>query len=818
MKRIFLLTLAPLFAFAAGPAPYPVSVNSQSPVVTSLQSYQANERTFRVTFKDGTNAVDLTGYVPAMSWATTNTATNVATSSWAYVNSSTSGIVDFTFTPAAMNTNGTFIYEVGVAGLPFVYRQGVFTIISSPMGNGAAALTFTNPASYVATVGSTVPGIGFDQATGAAVLTGNIAAASGSITGNQHNAILGGLTISNGLQFATNTALTYSAGRVGWDTNEATLTLTMADTNVRMQVGMEMYLYGQNKSGMAITNGTLLKLVNDPGGTTPRFDRASATNATNAGHFIGMATMDAGSDSNLYVTAFGAVHDLSLPTTYYTNGADLYLDGEGTFTNAPAAYPAKSTHVGYVIRAHSSAGIAWIHQGVPEMDPYWMAFSNRLLNGKLDTNGVQAGGLGGVVITNANGFAYISATNTGGGGSADATNVASGASIAYQPQSTNAVWRTLSQYARTNSPGIEDQALAFDYNGIFNPAVPSWTITDTNNVFLRIAFEPDWYDNFEFNIDLANRFMSTNSASAAGTLGGLPWSRVLASYYDWTDDDWYWRYAGWITEETTNYAHIRLRTNRKYVNSTAFDVFVSADDYNIGHFGMTSNGSMSVASTAPLFGIGTINDTPMILGQNNSERARITSAGLVVSQSVTAGSFAGNGSGLTGLNGAAITNFSGGSVTLTSNVVWKVPSMRGAWDISTDVPAGGGVSLGFETPFTTSTTYRASIRTLSTAATYRVAQGAAMCLSSVATNRGTVFIDYVAWTNTATNSVWFTPFDGTNRLATVNLTTTAVYQVDGSGWGTRAVIPFFAGNQVAVGAASTNAARSFLPPIGEVER
>lgn len=168
-------------------------------------------------------------------------------------------------------------------------------------------------------------------------------------------------------------------------------------------------------------------------------------------------------------------------------------------------------------------------------------------------------------------------------------------------------------------------------------------------------------------------------------------------------------------------------------------------------------------------------------------------------------------------DGSALSGISAGSVTLTSNVVWKVPAMRGFWDISSDVPTNGGASLAFEAPFPTSTVLRASLRTLWTGGAVRVAQGAVMALSSVATNRASVHVDYIAWTNVVTNSVWFTALGSTNALGTTALTTTGVYIVSATNFsGERALIPYFKGTQTGLGA--TNWGRSFLPNLGEVEQ
>jgi len=376
MKRLAtLIFLSMTSCVFAQPAPKPITVNSQSATVPALQVYQANAQTFRVTYRDGTNVVNLTGYIPAMSWATGATATAQSTSSWAFVGSATNGIVDFTFSPAALNTNGTMIYEVGVAGLPFVYRQGVFVISPSPMGSGAAALIMTNPAAYVASIALTqavngaitFAGAGVTQTGsvfnfsgggggGSGTLTGAVVAAgsssrltstndgsatvklnfdaAGLATGTpvyvESDPVWGGVSNIN----ATNVSARLASNV--WDLSGST-TNYVARTGDTMTGDLLLTNVGANASSIAVyhTNASLIIQVDGtPVNPTVRFTRGttnvflgmSATNlmrATTGGLSPAYRIWDAGNDgssSGLDADLLDGLDSLQILPTIATNG------------------------------------------------------------------------------------------------------------------------------------------------------------------------------------------------------------------------------------------------------------------------------------------------------------------------------------------------------------------------------------------------------------------------------------------------------------------------------------------------------------------
>ena len=96
-------------------------------------------------FRDGTNAVNLAGATPFMSFSTNAYSSARVTSSYSIVSSAT-GIVDFTFSAQGFNLRGgPFVYEAGIAdsnGVSVVYRQGSLWLDPSPYSAGASAVSF----------------------------------------------------------------------------------------------------------------------------------------------------------------------------------------------------------------------------------------------------------------------------------------------------------------------------------------------------------------------------------------------------------------------------------------------------------------------------------------------------------------------------------------------------------------------------------------------------------------------------------------------------------------------------------------------------
>lgn len=113
---------------SAAPAPYPITVNSQVLEAPAITASEAEAKTYRVSFKDGALPSDVSVSIPSMTYAVSNiSGIGYFTSSWAFVDGGTGGVVDFTFTASNMNNDPTtYVYRVGTT--LSTYKIGRLTI------------------------------------------------------------------------------------------------------------------------------------------------------------------------------------------------------------------------------------------------------------------------------------------------------------------------------------------------------------------------------------------------------------------------------------------------------------------------------------------------------------------------------------------------------------------------------------------------------------------------------------------------------------------------------------------------------------------
>lgn len=129
-----LISIALCLFAVSDPAPYSVTIDSFAASLPAVSVFQGNGKTIRTSFFDNGSVANLTNCTPYMKWATSNTSANVYTGGYSFVTSPTNGIVDFSFTSSQLNTNGHFVYEIGVTDSKtskVTYGQGLFKIVKA---------------------------------------------------------------------------------------------------------------------------------------------------------------------------------------------------------------------------------------------------------------------------------------------------------------------------------------------------------------------------------------------------------------------------------------------------------------------------------------------------------------------------------------------------------------------------------------------------------------------------------------------------------------------------------------------------------------
>jgi len=162
------------------------------------------------------------------------------------------------------------------------------------------------------------------------------------------------------LDFATSTAApAYREGRVFWDKDNGCLALYPEVSDPILQIGQENWVRVKNAEVATMTNGQVVYLTPPGAGKDPIAKLARADSKITS-PIIGVITHDIPPDGSGYATTMGLVRDLH--TQGMTEGSKVYLSAStaGSFTTTLPAPPNYSLLVGYVLKAHATAGVIYV--------------------------------------------------------------------------------------------------------------------------------------------------------------------------------------------------------------------------------------------------------------------------------------------------------------------------------------------------------------------------------------------------------------------------------------------------------------------------
>lgn len=146
-------------------------------------------------------------------------------------------------------------------------------------------------------------------------------------------------------------------GTFYWDSADGTVSVRLK-SDVSLQVGQEMQVYGRNNTGVTIANG---KAVYISGATGNKATVALASNLVHAHAdcVIGLATENVTNNENGLITTFGAVRDIN--TSAWVEGTMLFLDSvAGELTSTRPTAPKAIVPMGIVLYQHISNGVIFI--------------------------------------------------------------------------------------------------------------------------------------------------------------------------------------------------------------------------------------------------------------------------------------------------------------------------------------------------------------------------------------------------------------------------------------------------------------------------
>lgn len=145
-------------------------------------------------------------------------------------------------------------------------------------------------------------------------------------------------------------------GRLIFDATRGTLQYGVS-ANFNLEIGQEQLVLFRNNTGSTITKG---KVVYGTGSTGTNLTAALADNTSDATseRILGVVAEDVANGADGFAISHGRVTNLD--TSALTEGAYIYLNGSGGFTETLPTSPDFVVRMGYVIRSNASVGSIYV--------------------------------------------------------------------------------------------------------------------------------------------------------------------------------------------------------------------------------------------------------------------------------------------------------------------------------------------------------------------------------------------------------------------------------------------------------------------------
>ena len=282
--------------------------------------------------------------------------------------------------PSWWNTTKSYdgSLQIGLDGKLYYYYGGVYI----PAGSGGSGS---------GTVTSISQGYGITNTPNPITTTGTIRVdttniASKTFLSNRYVPYVGATAnlnlgtynlMPNGIQYSVSPTAT-TLQRLGyWDAGNQTVSINVDSTNgVSLQLGQEQYVRASNKTGAAITNGSVV-YINGAQGNRPTIRLAQADSGSTS-LVIGVATQDIANNAEGFVTTIGVVNGFN--TSSFTAGDELYLSptSEGVLTNVAPSSPYFTVPVAIALNSTNNGSI-FVHAQYPlATDTLFTANENRI--------------------------------------------------------------------------------------------------------------------------------------------------------------------------------------------------------------------------------------------------------------------------------------------------------------------------------------------------------------------------------------------------------------------------------------------------------
>jgi len=147
-------------------------------------------------------------------------------------------------------------------------------------------------------------------------------------------------------------------GSMYWDSGDG-LPATVLSENVTIGLGQEQVALVKNATGASIAKGKVV-YINGAQGQRPTITLSDADTETTSSKTFGLTAEAIADGEEGFVTTFGVLRGVN--TLGLTQGAPLWLSSTaGGYTTSVPAEPAHSVFIGYVVKAHQTAGEIFVN-------------------------------------------------------------------------------------------------------------------------------------------------------------------------------------------------------------------------------------------------------------------------------------------------------------------------------------------------------------------------------------------------------------------------------------------------------------------------
>lgn len=170
------------------------------------------------------------------------------------------------------------------------------------------------------------------------------------------------------VQFDTTpTTAPNAVGALSWNDQDGTLNLKLKGGNVTLQIGQEQVTRVVNKTGVNLLESNYQAVrISGAQGNRLKVALAQANNDANSAETLGLVTENINDNNEGFITSSGLVRDInttgSLQGETWADGDILYLSGTtaGRVTNIKPQAPIHTVIIGFVVRAHATQGAIFV--------------------------------------------------------------------------------------------------------------------------------------------------------------------------------------------------------------------------------------------------------------------------------------------------------------------------------------------------------------------------------------------------------------------------------------------------------------------------